>query len=868
MKRVTKIFVSVLAIMCFGFVLSACKPKIESAHVKNGTLETTIAKGEELDTSKTIVIVDYSDSSSKEVESKDLVFGQIDVNVLGTQQLKISYGDYSFEVPIKVVATEADVSTITSLNSRLLNEFNANKDVQSADSKGLEFVDRTQILRVGDDNPFNFRLFASGIDGAGVRRTNITRVRTNIKVEQKDDQTYNELTGEALNNIVDIDTVNTTLDFKETAIGKKFRVTVSADNVDADYLEEGGATTSFSTELEVVDGYNVYNAKDLSLYDNVHDSYNSIRPTDQPVKALILQDNIVITKDDVRKDAFWSESSPNYRNDLNNLTDQTVIGSPIDNSEDGIYHRTLADGETFDFVGNYFTIDAKSFPKMVLEFTNPTNGVNVKESDYMTAHLSLFYNDALASNPNASTVNWSNIHFVGNGELNAQPENSGAIILSKAKVVNFNATNNITHYFYITNFFTYEEDLRADQGNNVLLNCKAFQSYQTLIYTWGVKSLKIVNCELRDAGGPVMIVDHCKQDDNDTTGTTGYTSSIDIINSNLESKVTGKEPWFTVYGAGELFGQLAMADQLFTGIDPQGKPNNLPQNDVTMTAGYANDNGNMVPKVNLVAVMKSGSNQGLSSKRIKGYIRVFDSQSDYDKYYDSKNPQITTYGLDMSNSTVVDRVFNDPTGSIYFESNKSGGYINSNVGINSDVTMQSDKKVNELYAGIAAGMQKAGFTVAPTQEQFASLDFEQKKGAIAHMIQGIGSISGLPEANKIGFLDQIYESAKNGAFKEILEWDNTLTKSAIDNEITRLTALKAKTSNKEEIAKIEARIDQLEKLQPATEDQANVNEKVRLLTNAVASIKPDASYADGKYSNIYIFNGMGVMVQMYPKTKA
>ena len=80
--------------------------------------------------------------------------------------------------------------------------------------------------------------------------------------------------------------------------------------------------------------------------------------------------------------------------------------------------------------------------------------------------------------------------------------------------------------------------------------------------------------------------------------------------------------------------------------------------------------------------------------------------------------------------------------------------------------------------------------------------------------------------------------------------------------------MKAKTSNKEEIAKIEARIDQLEKLQPATEDQANVNEKVRLLTNAVASIKPDASYADGKFTNIYIFNGMGVMVQMYPKTKA
>lgn len=864
MKRVTKILVSVLAIMCFGFVLSACKPKIENAQVKNGTLETTIAKGEELDTSKTIVIVNYSDNSTKEVESKDLTFGEIDINIVGTQKLKITFEDYSFEVPIKVVATEADVSTITSLNSRLLNEFNANKSIRE-DNKEMEFIDRTQILQVGDDNPFNFRLFASGIDGAGVRRTNITRVRTNVKIEEKQGSNYVELTGDNLNSIVEIDTVNTTLDFKESAIGKTYRVTVSAVNVDEDYLEEGGATTSFTTELQVVDGYNVYNAKDLSLYDNVHSSYDAIKPTTQDVKALILQDNITITKDDVRKDAFWSESSPNYSGSLSNYTDQTVIGTPIDTSEDGIYHRTLADGETFNFLGNYFTIDAKSFPKMVLEFANPDNGVNVEKSEYMTAHLSLFYNDALASNPNASTVNWSNIHFVGNGELNAKPENSGAIILSKAKVVNFNATNNITHYFYMTNFFSYEEPLRADQGNNVLLNCKAFKSYQTLIYTWGVKNLKIVNCELRDAGGPVMIADHCKQDDNDTTGTTGYTSSIDIINSILESKVTGKEPWFTVYGAGELFGQLTMADQLFTGIDPQGKPNGLPQNPVTMTAGYANDNGTLVPKVNFVAVLKSGSNQGLTTKRIKGYIRVFETQSDYDKFYSEENPEKTTYGLDMSTSTVVDRVFNDPTGSIYFESSKSGGYINSNVGTNKDVTMQADDKVNGLYAGIAAGMQEAGFTVTPTQEQFASLNFEQKKGAIAQMIQGI-SASDLPVANKIGFLGQIYESAKNKVFKEISGWD-TLTQVEINGEIARLTALKDKTENQDDKNKIDARIKELQGLTALSEAEA-LEWKTTHLVSAVASIEPDASYADGKYSNIYIFNGMGAMMQMYPKTNA
>lgn len=90
----------------------------------------------------------------------------------------------------------------------------------------------------------------------------------------------------------------------------------------------------------------------------------------------------------------------------------------------------------------------------------------------------------------------------------------------------------------------------------------------------------------------------------------------------------------------------------------------------------------------------------------------------------------------------------------------------------------------------------------------------------------------------------------------------------IENEIAKLTDLKNNETEQSKKEKIDARITQLEKLQPANEDQANVNEKVKLLTNAVASIVPDASYADGKYSNIYIYNGMGAMIQMYPKTNA
>ena len=64
----------------------------------------------------------------------------------------------------------------------------------------------------------------------------------------------------------------------------------------------------------------------------------------------------------------------------------------------------------------------------------------------------------------------------GNGELNAKPENSGAIILCKATKTNYTAKNNIVHNFYITNFFIQNEDFGAKEGYNVIDSCKAYNS--------------------------------------------------------------------------------------------------------------------------------------------------------------------------------------------------------------------------------------------------------------------------------------------------------------------------------------------------------------------------------------------------------
>ena len=689
--------VSFMMILCSVIILSACKPKIESAEVKLGTLETIIVKGEELDTSKTVVIFTYSDKTTLEVGADKLTFAEFNSNIVGTHNLKITYGDYSFDVPIKVVATEADVNSITSLSSKLLTEFKSNAGVQGTteEDKQTEFVKLNEPLYVGDDNAFDFRISATGLDALGNIVTNLTRVRTNIKVEVKEGENFVELTGEDLQNIVTIDDINTKLDFKESAIGKTFRVTVSAVNVDKDYVEEGGQTTSFTSELKVVDGYNVYSAKDLSLYDNVHTDFDNIRPTTNSVNALILQDNINITKDDVRKDAFWTEDNPHYPTNPSAITDQTIVGTPIDDRSTGIYHRTMTSGQSFDFIGNYFSISIKEFPKMVVESdTNISIGVNVENNDMMTAHLCLFYNEADENNnANGSRINWKNLYFIGNGELNARAENSGAMLLAKADAVNFTVDNTLSHNFYISYLFNQGRDFNENEGYYVIDSCKAFNAYQTFIYAWGSKSLKVIDSEFKSAGGPVIITDHTKIDNNNHE--TGHVSNVDFVNCKLESLVTGKEPWFISYGADKLFGQIVMADALFTGVDASGNPNGLPQTGKTITAGTVKDNGATVSKVNFVAVMKGSDNQGLTNQRIKGYTRIFDTMEDYNKFYATENSEKTTYGLDMTEGTLITKAM---TGSVYFESAKTGGYINSNVGTNGDMSLgYADGNYTNVY---------------------------------------------------------------------------------------------------------------------------------------------------------------------------
>lgn len=697
MKNLPKILIAIfMCVISFG-ILSACGGnKIVSAVIKAGTFESTILLNEEMNTEDIVVVFKYSDGKTKEVGESELTFSEIDTSRLETQTLTITYGKYSFEVKIKIVATEAEVNSIHLLESQLLKDFNSNKSEKalntSNNTKPNEFYDRNQLLYVGDDNTFDFRINASGTSASGELVRNLHKVKTIVTVEIKEDGAWELLTGAALTAMVTVNDVDAKLDFTEAAVNREFRVTVQASNRTEGYEE---AATKFTAILNVIDGFNVYTAKELSVYDNTPESSGYWRIDWTPIKTemgllgvepdtIILQNNIFITREDVPSDMFWKQGDADYAT-MQALTDQTLEGSLKDDYNLAIYKRLVANGKAFSFIGNYFSVDVSTFPKMVAE-ANKKNGIKIEgeTQGFMTAHTTVFFNRALdESTTTAGTkVMWKNLMLIGNGALDDNPLNSGSILQMKNNTVNFSAYNTITNNFYLTYLLEAGEVANDNNGHFLIDQCKGYNSFCTLLYAWGTKDLVIKDSEFVGAGGPAMIADHIWHESN---GDGGSASNIDFISTRIESFVSGKEPWFAMYpGTSQMVGDMTMLDAFFdgsAGLSPTAK---------TVIKDKVLDNEILIPRINAIVAMKTGGDFSMNPQRIQGRVNMFETMLDYEKHYglNDQTQETTTYGLNLNKGqSLMDKAF---ANTVYIESSGNGGYINQGFGsINQDSSIMS-----------------------------------------------------------------------------------------------------------------------------------------------------------------------------------
>lgn len=698
MKRLSKFIIALVLTLVAGFSVSACgKNEVTSAKVVSG-LNYSVVRNETIDTSNVKVMATYTKGETKTFESSDLSFSTISTEELGEQTLTITINpeNFKFDVKINVVATEADVNAIAQLESELLTEFNANRSIDSSSKEG--FYDQEQPLRVGDDNPFNFRLKVSGIAADGETFVEeISSVRTIVKVELKNnDNTYTELTATstpAIETMVDVNDVNAVLDFTETAIGHEFKVTVTAKNPDEDY---DLTSYSFTADLKVIDGFNVYDTTDLSIFDNYNlgkdSNGNKINPlndydyqgagwsayheavkarynmTDaqiRAVKTFIFQDDIEITADNVRDDIFWKEGQTDYST-KQGYTNATLAGTPHNSDGKGIFQRSFEDGEQVSIIGNYFSINASEFPLMVVGYKE--DGLKYYEneddgdSEGITSYFSLFRCEPKArdNDPDhiyecgaGTKMTYDTLSFIGNAPVSGDVRKSGGLCLMKHRALDLYGYNTTAQNFYITYYFDLGDtrqngDGSYNSGNFVVEKCKGYDSYQSLLYLWGARFTTVIDSEFKNAGGPAILID-CIEEDYYTDEDVMMGPVLNLVNSTFESKVSGEEPWFKEYGAGPAVGAITLYDSFLNGFfkdsDPMGQYANTGK---TLIADEVQMGEKLAKRLNIVALIMRGGKL-TNEKQLSGGVYMFNSLNDYYTHYglNGKTASYTTNGLNL-----------------------------------------------------------------------------------------------------------------------------------------------------------------------------------------------------------------------------
>ena len=404
-----------------------------------------------------------------------------------------------------------------------------------------------------------------------------------------------KLNGEAVENslyVSSFDEEKGEVVFNSAALGKTFEVIVTPLGLTDRQLERIDEYTIKYT-VDVIDGYNVYDALELAYMENRTTDYNGSCGSIQLLnnefwtafktehnlelnynpKALILHENLVVTKDTIPAQYFYSDE---ILSKADSDYDRT-IGSLIDNSE--IFFRVVAAGDKFQLLGNYFNIDCSAIREVQREWNE------IKPEGSVISHTTLMRFEG------EGTVEVANLSITGNAPRVENTIKGGGIIFTKVMGPDTLFDNMLCFDFFIT--------FMPNRHNKpmVIDHVKVVNAYNSFLYNWGSEQLIVKNSEFSSCGGPVMIqdcVDFGKEDE--AVGRSKF------INCKFDSFVTGQESWFVSFNATALVGQIKAIDQVFNAY---GK-----------SFLKTDKDGNTY--MNLIVLNKSGEAQGITNSKISG----------------------------------------------------------------------------------------------------------------------------------------------------------------------------------------------------------------------------------------------------------
>lgn len=520
------------------------------------TVDLTLSNGQYLDRSEGIT-VSYSEGFDK---NKACV-GTITATFQGVA---------SKPVTITVLAEDSKYEVVGVANPDQIANWNSYRN---------NFLDSGYVYAVGSNNPFKYTLNVLFEDANGdpvnkeVGYTGLSEVL---------------LEGSpAGENYVTIDDTNHTFQFTKAAEGKTFVIKTRPRYIDDSDIAEFTRTLT----VTVVDAYNVHNAKELNVITNKskslgssgHDQLTAVndfltrhhitRP--ETLNGVVLHNNFKLELSDIPAEYIFKGGDGN-----NYIWDQQAI-----------YYYEMQSAGTFNFYGNYFTIDTKNIPIVAPDGTQTTTGVLTNDGDgYSSSEVfrfnveeSLWYNEnfnhkdytfniyALGMNDNDQSVAVQN-------PVAQQRSRLGVYAFKFAKAVyNLNAVN-ATRY-YITSMPEY------DCVTMNLNYTKFYDSWQTHINTWtennididysgnspkdsdtihkyhAPTTININNSFVAKAGGPAII------GMNNLTSFHANSQSKPVVNidanSQVFSYVVGDESWFIANNVADKAVQISALDAAF-----------------------------------------------------------------------------------------------------------------------------------------------------------------------------------------------------------------------------------------------------------------------------------------------------------------
>ena len=377
MKRKLLIVTVALLLLCTMLASCAGDKAIIGIRITDGTLAREVTVGSTPDYSGVKAVVEYNDGELREVTGADLQFSTIDTSVAGTQKLTITYDGFSITVDITVKAAApaggedtADDPFPYSVEAATLPQ-SLTKYLSKSFSEN--FQDKNGSYKVGTDNPFRFNLTLETWDEINNEPGDIiTSYVSQSKVYLITAGGEQLLTGDDLAAYVTIDENNNTFQFTTAAIGKTFRLeTRPAKGVDeADAALVARITKSLT--VDVVDGYNVYNAKELNLLTNGDSdditqwgqtvksqsllaaefiTNNNIYVPEGGIRGIVLHCDLSITVDDIPAGYLYTYTNGDNQ-EVKELYDHFSV-----------FYRAVDEGKpNFGFYGNYFTINTAGLP--------------------------------------------------------------------------------------------------------------------------------------------------------------------------------------------------------------------------------------------------------------------------------------------------------------------------------------------------------------------------------------------------------------------------------------------------------------------------------------------------------------------------